>query len=207
VEKVDEVAEVEKVAEVASVAEAAHDRAAPAAPRRAAELLHPPRRTQRWLWPLAVLTVAGVAFGAVASIERAHRDSVAADQQRAEDAAASAASTAAERILGYSYTSVAADLAAAQKQMTPAFAKKFAKVEPTVESLAKQRKLVVKASVRNAAVLECGDDCSADEARVLLYVDQARTGDGKALDAIAVRTVFTMTKTGGRWLVSDSVSL
>lgn len=146
-------------------------------------------------------------FGAVTTVQRAQHDDGAAAQQRADDAAASAASTAAQHILGYSYTSVAADLATAQKQMTPAFAKKFAKVVPTVESLAAQRKLVVKASVRNTAVLECGEDCSTSKVRVLLYVDQERTGDGTALDAIAVRTVFTMTKTDGHWLVSGSVSL
>jgi Mce-associated membrane protein len=178
------------------------------APRRThAGLLHPPKRTQRWLWPLAGLTVLSVAFGAVAAVHRADTVHGVTSQASADDAASSAAATAAQGILGYSYTSVAADLAAAQRLMTPTFAKSFGSVMPTVESLAQQRKLVVKATVRNAAVLECGEDCSTDTVKVLLFVDQTRTSDGKALDPIAIRTVFTMTEQGGRWLVDDSVSV
>jgi Mce-associated membrane protein len=174
---------------------------------RRSTLLHPPRRTRRWLWPATGLAVAALAFGVVANVERARHDRSASVQADAAEAAASAAASAAQTILSYSYTSVSDDLAAAQKAMTPAFAKKFADVIPTVESLAAQRQLVVTASVRNTAVLDCGEDCSPHRARVLLFVDQARTGAGKALDPIVVRTVLTMTERDGHWLVSDSVSL
>jgi hypothetical protein len=166
-----------------------------------------PRRSWRWLAPLVAASLGAAAFGTVATVERAGRDGEAADLAAAQEAAASAAATAAEDILSYAHTTVADDLAAAQERMTPAFAEDFAEVVPTVTSLAEQRQLVVTATVRNVAVVECGEECSTSTVRVLLFVDQERTGEGKALDPIEVRTVLTMTRTDGAWLVSDSVSL
>ncbi|TQK68788.1 hypothetical protein [Nocardioides sp. SLBN-35] len=166
-----------------------------------------PRRSWRWLAPLLAASVAGAAFGTVATLERADRDARAADQAAAQETAASAAATAAEDILSYAHATVAADLEAAQGRMTPGFAKEFAEVVPTVVSLAEQRQLVVTATVRDVAVVECGEECSTSTVRVLLFVDQERTGEGKNLDPIEIRTVLTMTRVKGTWLVSDSVSL
>ncbi|MBM0125868.1 hypothetical protein [Pimelobacter simplex] len=166
-----------------------------------------PRRSWRWLAPLLVASVAGAAFGAVATMQRADRDARATAQVAAQDAAASAAASAAEDVLSYAHDTVADDLAAAQERMTPAFAEEFAEVVPTVTSLAEQRQLVVTATVRNVAVVDCGEECSSSTVRVLLFVDQERTGDGRTLDPIEIRTVLTMTRSKGEWLVSDSVSL
>lgn len=179
----------------------------PAAGRARRRGLQVPRRSWRWLAPLLAASLAGAAFGTVTTLQRAERDARAADQVAAQDAAAAAAAGAAEEILSYAHATVAADLEAAQKRMTPGFAKDFAEVVPTVISLAEQRQLVVTATVRNVAVVECGEECSTSRVRVLLFVDQERTGEGKPLDPIEVRTVLTMTRSGKGWLVSDSVSL
>ncbi|GAA3549991.1 hypothetical protein [Nocardioides daeguensis] len=185
------------------------DDAVPAEPAagRARRRLQVPRRSWRWLAPLLAASLAGAAFGTVTTLERAERDAQVADQAAAQDAAAAAAAGAAEEILSYAHDTVAEDLEAAQERMTPAFAKDFAEVVPTVTSLAEQRQLVVTATVRDVAVVECGEECSTSTVRVLLFVDQERTGEGKPLDPIEVRTVLTMTRSGDGWLVSDSVSL
>lgn len=177
------------------------------APRRRSALLHPPRRTQRWLLPLGGLTILAVAFGATSyAVTQKPADSASA-QASANDAATTAAASAAQTILGYSYRTIDANIAAARTDMTAPFASTSLtpKLVSELRSLADQRKLVVKASVRSAAALECGEDCSTSTVRVLLFIDQDRTTAGKPTSAIPVRAVFTMTDQAGRWLVSNMV--
>lgn len=177
------------------------------APRRRSALLHPPRRTQRWLLPLGGLTILAVAFGATSYAVTQKPADGASAQASANDAATTAAANAAQTILGYSYRTIDANIAAARTDMTAPFASTSLtpKLVSELRSLADQRKLVVKASVRSAAALECGEDCSTSTVRVLLFIDQDRTTAGKPTSAIPVRAVFTMTDQAGRWLVSNMV--
>lgn len=161
-------------------------------------------REARWLAVLAVaatvVLVLGLVLGARAALD--YRDARAA--AKAGAAAAPEAGKAAETIFTFNYKTLDEHLEDAQALMTPAFAKKFAKVSPALDKLAPQRQVDVKASAREAAALECGNGCSADKVSVLVFVDQARTtSDTEVPTIFGQRVVMVMVKSGGKWKVSD----
>ena len=88
------------------------------------------------------------------------------------------------------------------------FAKKFESIAPALQDLAPQRKIQVKATVRNAAPVECGDSCSADRATVLVFIDQARVADDAEEPTVfGNRIELMMVERDGRWLVNEIKAL
>jgi len=158
-------------------------------------------------WALIALTVVAVAFGifgAVWGVQKWTGEDPAVARKAASDAAASAATT----IFSYTYNKLPEHLAASQETMTPAFAKKFKSISPALSALAPQRKIQVKAVVRDAATLECGDSCDPTKATVLIFIDQARVVDGTDKPTVfGNRIQMSMVKSGDRWLVSNVKAL
>jgi Mce-associated membrane protein len=163
------------------------------------------RRIPSWPALLASLAVTfaliGAGYGVLqwragSDVEAAHRD------------AAEAAAGAAETIFTYRYDRLDAYLEDAKATMTPQFADDFESISPALGDLAPQRQIQVQAGTRDAAALPCGDDCSSDRARVLVFVDQARVADGEATPTVfGNRVEFEMVRTDGRWLVDDITAL
>lgn len=149
---------------------------------------------------LTVVSVAFGVFGAVWGVQKWTGDDPAATRKAASDAAATSATT----ILSYQYNQMPQALAASTATMTPAFAVKFKKIWPALSALAPQRKIQVKAVVRDAATLECGDTCRDDKATVLLFVDLARVADDLDKPTVFPRRVkMYMVEREGKWLVND----
>lgn len=158
-------------------------------------------------WPALLASLAvtfaliGVGYGVLqwrggSDVDAAHRD------------AAEAAAGAAETIFTYRYDRLDAYLEDAKATMTPQFADDFESISPALGDLAPQRQIQVQAGTRDAAALPCGDDCSTDRARVLVFVDQARLADGEQTPTVfGNRVEFEMVRTDGRWLVDDITAL
>jgi Mce-associated membrane protein len=52
--------------------------------------------------------------------------------------------------------------------------------------------------------MPCGDDCSADAADVLVFIDQARLADGEEQPTVfGNRISLSMQRVDGQWLVDD----
>jgi hypothetical protein len=157
---------------------------------------------------LIVLTVAALAFGGVFGVKgfgewRDHSGIVEAHEKAAETA-----SSAAETIFTYQYNKLGQHLSDSKRTMTPAFAKKFTSIAPALQDLAPQRKIQIKATVRNAAAIECGSKCSADAATVLIFIDQARLADGADKPTVfGNRIEVMMVKREGAWLVDNVKAL
>jgi hypothetical protein len=157
---------------------------------------------------LIALTVAALVFGAVFGVRgfdnwRDDHGIVAAHEKAATTAAASA-----ETIFTYQYNKLGEHLSASKKTMTPAFAKKFESIAPALQDLAPQRKIQVKATVRNAAAIECGNTCRQDAATILVFLDQARVADGaKKPTVFGNRIELKMVERNGEWLVNEIKAL
>ncbi len=189
---------------------------APSRPVAEAPLTKPESRTRRLRVPslsgrfgaLAALTVAALVFGAVFGFKgfsewRDHNGIV-----EAHEKATTTAATAAETIFTYQYNRLGEHLSASKKTMTPAFAKKFTSIAPALQDLAPQRKIQVKATVRNAAAVECGSTCRADAATILVFIDQARVADGADQPTVfGNRIEVNMVKLEGAWLVDNVKAL
>jgi len=157
---------------------------------------------------LVLLTVVAVAFGAVFGIRGFMDWRDGSGIVEAHEKAATAAASAGETIFTYQYNQLENHLRDAEATMTPAFAKKFEKIAPALQDLAPQRKIRVKATVRNAAAVECGDECRSDRATVLVFIDQARVAeDAKEPTVFGNRIQLKMAERGGRWLVDDIKAL
>ena len=66
----------------------------------------------------------------------------------------------------------------------------------------------MKATVRNAAAIECGNTCRADQATILVFIDQARVADGaKQPTVFGNRIELKMVKLDGAWLVNNVKAL
>lgn len=194
--------------------------AAPEAPSRPVTSPAPPApaepRTRRFSLPrvsgrlglLVALTVVAVAFGAVFGIRGLiewHDDAGVVD---AHEKAATTAASAGETIFTYQYNQLDDHLKDAKALMTPSFAKKFESIAPALQDLAPQRKIQVKATVRNAAAVECGNQCRSDRATILVFIDQARVADGAEEPTVfGNRIELMMVEQGGRWLVNDIKAL
>lgn len=177
-------------------------------PRDRARLaaLRPPRHALRWFVPLLVLTVVAVAFGAYMGVRGVLDYREVEGIEQARSVAATEAGSAAETIFSYKHDKLDQHLSDSKQLMTDSFASEFSKSAPAVNELAPQRKIDVEATTRNAAVEECGDDCSPDRATVLVFFDQARTMPGEKLPLVlGQRAEFTMQKTSGQWRV-DGIS-
>ncbi|MCR4514333.1 hypothetical protein [Aeromicrobium sp. 50.2.37] len=122
--------------------------------------------------------------------------------------AAETAASAAETIFTYRYDQLDQYLEDSKDVMTPSFAKDFETISPALNDLAPQRKIQVEATTRDSAALPCGDDCTRSEAKVLLFVDQARLADGSQVPTVfGNRVELTMVERDGRWLVDDIQAL
>jgi Mce-associated membrane protein len=165
----------------------------------------PPRTELRWLVPAALVAAAVLVTGAVlmftgVSRVRSGDDSLASSERQA----ASAAGTAAETIFSFRYDKLGEHLSASKALMTPTFTKDFDKIAPALTELAPQRKIVVQAVTRDAAALNCGDECSSTKANILVFIDQARlVGGSKEPTVFANRITVSMVKRGGVWLVDN----
>ena len=63
---------------------------------------------------------------------------------------------------------------------------------------------MVKAETRDAAAINCGDECSDTKANMLVFLDQARlVGDAKEPTVFANRITISMVKRDGTWLVNN----
>ncbi|MGH1563641.1 hypothetical protein [Mumia sp. DW29H23] len=174
-------------------------------PAPAARAPRPPltRRARVVLAVLAFLALAAVVFAVVATLAVRQTENDAEARVDAAERATSAASTALETTLSYRHATVADDLEAATALMTPDFAAEYEQLAPQVASAAQQRKIDVAATVRAIAPLECGQECSDDSVRLLAFVDQTRTIDGKAGSPAALSIVVRMEKVDGDWLVAE----
>jgi len=156
------------------------------------------------LGALVALTVAAVVFGAVFGIKgfMDWRDD--GGIVEAHEKAATTAASAGETIFTYQFDKLPKHLEDAKSTMTPSFAKKFESIAPALQELAPQRKIQVKATVRNAAAIECGDKCRADRATVLVFIDQERAADDAEEPTVfGNRIELRMVERDGRWLVDN----
>lgn len=179
----------------------------PAAPPRPEAVRVPRAKPSATFVVLLVAAVAAASFagfGIWRGVDQWRDDNIAASREQAADAAASAAET----IFSYHYSKLDAHVREAQKTMTPSFAKKFKSISPALNALAPQRKIQVKAVVRNAATVECGDKCRSDRATVLIFIDQARvTAEADRPTVFGNRIQLSMARYDGKWLVSNVKAL
>ena len=195
-------------------AKAAQPKAAPtAAPVASTETAGarfslPPRAEWRWFIPLTLVALAAVVFGAVFAVKGISDYREQQGIEAANVAATAAAGKAAESIFSFRYDQLDEHLSESKALMTPAFKKEFDKIAPALTELAPQRQIVVKGESRNAAALECGNECSPTKSSILVFLDQARlVGDSKAPTVFGNRIVVSMVKTDGVWLVDDIKAL
>ena len=164
----------------------------------------PPRTQWRWLIPLAFVALCAVVF-AVVFVVRGVSDFRQQNGIEASNTKASAkAGSAAETIFSFRYDKLDEHLVESKALMTPAFTKEFDKIAPALTELAPQRKIVVQAQSRNAAALECGNECSPTKSSILVFLDQARlVGDSKVPTVFGNRIVVDMVELNGVWLVNN----
>lgn len=176
----------------------------PAAPARPEAVRVPRVKPSGRLIAATAMAVAAVAFGTFgvwSGITTWRSDNIAAGREAAADTAA----TSMETIFTYQYNELPQLLARSQKLMTPTFAKEYKDTGwKALTILAPQRKVQVKAVVRNAATMECGDKCREDRATVLVFIDQARvSADVPRPTVFGNRIKVDMVKLNGKWLVDD----
>lgn len=154
---------------------------------------------------LALLAIVSMVVGTVMLVNGVKDSGGSGDDvATAQSQASAAAASAAESIFSFRYDQLDEHLTTSKALMTPAFAKDFEKIAPALTELAPQRKIVVKAMSSEAAALPCGDDCTANKAEVLVFLDQARlVGDATTPTVFANRVKVSMVRSGGTWLVSD----
>lgn len=152
---------------------------------------------------LVVIAVAAVVFALVCLLVVQREEASAVEQYDAQDAATAAASDALPQMLSYGHATIEKDLDDATGAMTKKFAEKYTELAPQLTTTAQQRKIDVTATVRTIAALECGQECSTSTVRLLSFVDQNRTIDGKPASPAALSVVVTMKQVDGDWLVDD----
>ena len=122
----------------------------------------------------------------------------------AADKATAAAGAAAETIFSYRFDQLDDHLSESKALMTKSFQKDFDEIAPALTDLAPQRRIMVTAVTRDMAPVPCADDCSDDEATVLVFLDQARLVDGGDKPTVfGNRITMTMVERDGTWLVDD----
>ncbi len=169
--------------------------------------LRMPRVSGR-LGSLVALTVAAVVFGAVFGVRGFLEWRQDGSVVEAHEKAATAAASAGETIFTYQYNQLDEHLRDSKAIMTPSFGKKFESIAPALRNLAPQRKIQVKATVRNAAATECGNACRPDRATILVFIDQARVADEADEPTVfGNRIKLEMVDADGSWLVNDIKAL
>ena len=157
---------------------------------------------------LVAVTVAAVAFGAVFGVRGLLEWRNNSGIVEAHEKAATTAAAAGETIFTYQFNQLDDHLKDSKAIMTPSFGKKFESIAPALRDLAPQRKIQVKATVRNAAAIECGTKCRSDRATILVFIDQARVADGaKEPTVFGNRIKLEMVRDDGSWLVNDVQAL
>ncbi len=157
---------------------------------------------------LVVVTVVAVVVGAMLGVRGLGEWRDDSGIVEAHEKAATAAASAGEAIFTYQYNQLDDHLKDAKATMTTSFAKKFESIAPALQDLAPQRKIQVKATVRNAAAIECGDTCRSDRATILVFIDQARVADGEEKPTVfGNRIELVMVEQDGRWLVNNIKAL
>lgn len=179
----------------------------PSAPPRLDAPRVPRRKPSALLVALVILALGSIGFGAYGvwrGVDEWRGSNVAEARADATDAAAGAA----EEIFSYRYTRMPEHLRQIEPLMSPRFIKKYRVADRALRILAPQRKIQMKAVVRNAAAKECGERCSPGTVTVLVFLDEARVADG-----VTKPTVFTkrfdmrMVERDGTWLVDDMKAL
>jgi Mce-associated membrane protein len=124
-----------------------------------------------------------------------------ARDRRAQDDALAAARVETAQVLSYDARTLDADLAGSRTLVTGGFAARFEELANNVIVPAvRQRNLTTKATVTRGAVI----DGHRDQVRALLFVKQVTTLDGQpAPREVSNQVRVTMTRAGGRWLISD----
>ncbi|MBC7592437.1 MAG: hypothetical protein H7288_00570 [Kineosporiaceae bacterium] len=174
-----------------------------AKPARAKASL-PPRTQWRWFIPLAFVALCAAVFAVVFAVRGVSDFRQQNGIEASNTKASAAAGSAAETIFSFRYDKLDEHLVASKALMTPAFTKEFDKIAPALTELAPQRKIVVQAQSRNAAALECGNECSPTKSSILVFLDQARlVGDSKVPTVFGNRIVVGMVELNGVWLVND----
>ena len=165
-----------------------------------------PRRqwlgTAASLVALVVLSVAATVAVVLAVLFRQQAEDATALQDAWEVAPATAAQ-AAEAVLGYDYQALDADAQAARRWLTPAYQREYDAQLQSLRAPAVEREIVVDAQVYAAGVLSA----TADQASVLLFVDQTRSVAGAEELPVANRVRFDLVLRDGQWLVDDIVTL
>ena len=162
------------------------------------------QRMSTRLGALVALTVAAVVFGAVFGVKGFMEWRSDGGIVEAHEKAATTAAEAGETIFTYQFDQLPKHLEDAKATMTPSFAKKFESIAPALQELAPQRKIQVKATVRNAAAIECGNKCRDDRATILVFIDQARVAsDAEEPTVFGNRVELEMVERDGRWLVDN----
>ena len=114
-----------------------------------------------------------------------------------------AATVAVRDLLSYDYRTLDADIQRAKTRTTGAFSQQYAQTSGQLLGEAKQLKAIVQASVGLPGVVSA----SGDQVVVLVFVDQASVKQlpGQKTPTTRIdqsRVQLTMTKVGGKWLVS-----
>ncbi|AWB93417.1 hypothetical protein [Aeromicrobium chenweiae] len=180
-----------------------------ASPPRERTPSRPSRSDLRWLVPAVVVTAVVLVLGALLAVRGVAdlRDD-SSDLDKAQRQATSAAATSAESIFSYRFDQLDQYVTDSQALMTPAFAKTFAKIGPVLDEIAPQNKVQVKAVARNAAPIDCGEECSTTKVDVLVFVDMVRlVGGSDKTTVFPNRIKVSMVKQDDGWLVGDIVTL
>lgn len=106
-------------------------------------------------------------------------------------------------VFSYDYEALDEHLESSKKLMTESFADDFEEIAPALAKLTPENRFRVKANTRQYAPMDCGDECSADEARVLVFLDQARTQGQGEPKVFGDRISVNMVKKDGDWLIDD----
>lgn len=160
------------------------------------------------LWIFLLVAIAALVFGAVFAVKGVSDFREQRGIEASNASASAAAGKAAELIFSFRYDKLDQHLTESKALMTPTFKKEFDKIAPALTELAPQRKIEVQAKSRNAAALECGNECSPTKSSILVFLDQARlVGDSKVPTVFGNRIVVSMVKTDGVWLVNDIKAL
>ena len=168
-----------------------------------------PTRPGRSRMTLAALVAAALCVPAAAAVViLGLRDRTAEATDDARAAAVTAARSDVEDLLSYDYRSLDEDMARAKTESTGVFAAQYAQTAQRLAQEAKATHAIVQATASNPGVVSATED----QVVVLLFVDQASvkllTGATSPTTRIdQSRVQVTMTKVGGRWLVSQLAAL
>lgn len=160
----------------------------------------------RWLIPATLVAMAAIVAGVLLTVNGVQhvRGGGGDDLDSSREQAVSAAGTAVQTIFTYRYDKLDEHLSASTALMTKSYAKTFEKYQPALVELAPQRKVQLRSVTREAAVLPCGDECSADKLKVLVFYDQVRLlGNSKTPTVLSYRASVSMVKTDEGWLVDN----